>query len=58
VAAGAVAGGSGAWGLALPGLVGSGAFIVAFFVLAYGLRSDELLIVLHPLRRRLKKPAA
>lgn len=58
MAAGAVSGGTGAWGLALPGLVGSGTFILAFFLLAYGLRSDELLIVLHPLRRRLKKRAA
>jgi putative peptidoglycan lipid II flippase len=59
LAASAVGGGSGAWGLALPGLVGSAAFILAFLLLALGLRSDELLIVLHPVMRRLrKKPAA
>jgi peptidoglycan biosynthesis protein MviN/MurJ (putative lipid II flippase) len=55
----ATSGGSGALGLALPGLVGSTAFIFTFFSLAWGLRSDELLLVTHPILRRLrKKPAA
>jgi putative peptidoglycan lipid II flippase len=55
----AVSGGSGAWGLALPGLIGSGAFGLAFLLFAWGLRSDELLIVAGPVLRRLrKKPAA
>lgn len=59
LAASAVTGGSGAWGLALPGLVGSAAFLFAFLALAFGLRSDELLMILHPVLRRLrKKPAA
>ncbi len=59
LAASAVSGGSGAWGLALPGLVGSAAFVLAFLLLAFGLRSEELMLILHPLRRRLrKKPAA
>jgi putative peptidoglycan lipid II flippase len=59
MAASAVSNGTDAWGLALPGLVGSAAFLFAFLLLSLGLRSDELLIVLHPLARRLrKKPAA
>jgi putative peptidoglycan lipid II flippase len=58
-AAFAVAGGSGALGRALPGLLGTGVFLVTFLVLAFGLRSDELLLVTTPLIRRLsKKPAA
>ena len=44
---------------ALPGALGAGGFLVTFLVLAWGLRSDELLMVLGPLARRLgKKPAA
>ncbi len=59
LAASAVAGKAGALGLALPGLVGSAAFISIFLALAWGLRSDELLLIAHPLRRRFgKKPAA
>jgi len=59
LAAAAVAGGADAWGLALPGLVGSAAFAVVFLLLAWGLRSDEFLLVMGPLLRRLrKKPAA
>jgi putative peptidoglycan lipid II flippase len=55
----AVSGQSGALGLALPGLIGSAAFICTFLVLAWGLRSDELLLVTHPLLRRFRnKPAA
>ena len=57
--AGAVAGGADAWGLALPGLVGAAAFGSVFLLLAWGLRSDEFLLVMGPLLRRLrKKPAA
>jgi putative peptidoglycan lipid II flippase len=57
--AGAVSGGSDGWGRALPGLCGAGAFGVTFLVLAWGLRSAELLLVLGPVLRRLsKKPAA
>jgi hypothetical protein len=59
LAAGAISGRPGALGAALPGLVGALVFISAFFVLALGLRSDELLLVLRPLQRRfVKKPAA
>jgi putative peptidoglycan lipid II flippase len=59
IGAAAASGNSGAFGLALPGLVGSSGFILTFFALAWGLRSDELLLVTHPLLRRLrKKPAA
>jgi putative peptidoglycan lipid II flippase len=59
LAAAAVAGGADAWGRALPGLIGSAAFGAVFLLLAWGLRSDELLLVLGPLSRRLrKKPAA
>ncbi|HYP86781.1 MAG TPA: lipid II flippase MurJ, partial [Polyangiaceae bacterium] len=59
IGAAAASGSSGAWGLALPGLVGSAAFVLTFFSLAWGLRSDELLLVGRPLLRRLrKKPAA
>lgn len=55
----AVAGGSGALGLALPGLVGVFAFTAVFLLLSWGLRSDELLLVTSPLTRRWrKKPAA
>jgi putative peptidoglycan lipid II flippase len=55
----AVSGGGGAWGLALPGLVGSVGFGVAFLLFAWGLRSDELMIVAGPVLRRLrKKPEA
>jgi putative peptidoglycan lipid II flippase len=59
--AGAVAHGAtaSALGRALPGTLGAGSFLVTFLVLAWGLRSDELLMVLGPLSRRLrKKPAA
>jgi putative peptidoglycan lipid II flippase len=61
VAAGAVSAGSdvSAFARALPGAVGATAFVVTFFLLAWGLRSDELLMVMGPLFRRLrKKPAA
>jgi putative peptidoglycan lipid II flippase len=59
IAAAAVSGGGGQVGLALPGVVGSAAFLVAFLLLAFGLRSDELLMIMHPLTRRFrKKPAA
>jgi len=59
LAAGAISGRPGALGAALPGLVGALVFVSAFFVLALGLRSDELLLVLRPLQRRFgKKPAA
>lgn len=54
-----VGGGGGAWGLALPGLVGSAAFAVTFLLFAWGLRSDELRLVAGPVLRRLrKKPQA
>jgi len=57
--AAAASGQSGALGLALPGLIGSAAFICTFLALAWGLRSDELLLVTHPLLRRFRnKPAA
>ncbi|MES1184248.1 MAG: murein biosynthesis integral membrane protein MurJ [Myxococcales bacterium] len=50
---------AGAWGRALPGALGAAAFVATFFALAWGLRSDELLMVTGPLVRRLrKKPAA
>jgi putative peptidoglycan lipid II flippase len=60
VAAAVAAGASpSALGRALPGTLGAGGFLVTFLVLAWGLRSDELLMVLGPLSRRLgKKPAA
>jgi putative peptidoglycan lipid II flippase len=55
----ALAGGEGALGLALPGAAGATAFALAFLLLSWGLRSDELLLVSAPLARRLrKKPAA
>jgi putative peptidoglycan lipid II flippase len=55
----AVAGGSDAWGRALPGLLGSAGFGVAFVLFAWGLRSDELQLVAGPLLRRFgKKPEA
>ena len=58
--AGAVSGaGTGALSLAMPGALGALAFLATFLVLAWGLRSDELLLVTGPLARRLgKKPAA
>jgi putative peptidoglycan lipid II flippase len=57
--AGAVTGGQGAWDRALPGALGSLGFVLTFLLLAWGLRSDEFLLVWTPLRRRLgKKPAA
>jgi putative peptidoglycan lipid II flippase len=57
--AGAVSGHTGAIGRALPGALGSAAFLVSFLLLAWGLRSDELLLVTAPIARRLrKKPAA
>jgi len=58
--AGALTGASeGALGRALPGALGATGFLATFLVLAWGLRSDELLMVLGPLSRRLgKKPAA
>jgi putative peptidoglycan lipid II flippase len=50
---------TGALGLALPGALGALAFLVTFLVFAWGLRSDELLMVTGPLARRFgKKPAA
>lgn len=58
VAASAAGGGEGAWARALPGLVGSGAFGVTFLALAWGLRSDEFLLVSTPLLRRLRKKSA
>ncbi|HEY6079625.1 MAG TPA: murein biosynthesis integral membrane protein MurJ, partial [Polyangiaceae bacterium] len=55
----AVAGGSGALGLALPGVAGVFAFSAVFLLLSWGLRSDELLLVATPFARRWrKKPAA
>jgi putative peptidoglycan lipid II flippase len=51
--------GAGALGRAMPGALGASAFVLTFFALAWGLRSDELLMVVVPLVRRLrKKPAA
>lgn len=59
IGAAAASGQDGALGVALPGLVGSVAFVFTFLALAWGLRSDELLLVAHPLWRRLrKKPQA
>jgi putative peptidoglycan lipid II flippase len=50
---------AGALGLALPGALGALAFVVTFLLFAWGLRSDELLMVTGPLARRFgKKPAA
>ncbi len=50
---------AGALGLALPGALGALAFLVTFLLLAWGLRSDELLMVTGSLARRFgKKPAA
>lgn len=55
----AVSGGSGALGLALPGAVGAAGFVAVFLALAWGMRSDELLMVAGPLLRRWrKKPGA
>jgi putative peptidoglycan lipid II flippase len=57
--AAAASGHTGPLGRALPGALGSLAFVFSFFVLAWGLRSDELLMVTTPLFRRLRnKPAA
>ncbi len=57
--ASALSGGQDAWGRALPGLLGSAAFGAVFLILAWGLRSSELLLIAGPLRRRLRnKPAA
>jgi putative peptidoglycan lipid II flippase len=57
--AAAVAGHAGALGRALPGALGSLSFLVTFLALAWGLRSDELLLVAGPIARRLRnKPAA
>jgi putative peptidoglycan lipid II flippase len=53
--AGAVAGGHEALGRALPGLVGAGSFGVVFLLFAWGLRSDELVLVASPIVRRLRK---
>jgi putative peptidoglycan lipid II flippase len=48
-----------AFGRALPGAAGALAFALTFLLLAWGLRSDELLLVAAPLGRRFgKKPAA
>lgn len=59
LAAGLVAGGQDAFGRALPGLCGVTAFGLTFLLLSLGLRSDELLLVVGPLWRRLRnKPAA
>lgn len=59
LAAGAVSGGGDSLARILPGAIGSGAFLVTFLTLAWGLRSDELLLTAGPLLRRLrKKPAA
>jgi putative peptidoglycan lipid II flippase len=58
-AAMASAAGPDALGRALPGALGAASFVVTFLVLAWGLRSDELLAVTEPLFRRLgKKPEA
>lgn len=57
IGAAAASGQAGPLGLMLPGLVGSIAFIFTFFALAWGLRSDELLLIAHPLLRRLRKKA-
>jgi putative peptidoglycan lipid II flippase len=57
--ASAVAGHPGALGRALPGALGALAFVFSFLTLAWGLRSDELLLVAGPLVRRFRnKPAA
>jgi putative peptidoglycan lipid II flippase len=57
--AAAVSGTTGAFGRAMPGALGAGGFMATFLLLAWGLRSDELLLVTTPLFRRLgKKPAA
>jgi putative peptidoglycan lipid II flippase len=57
--AAAVSGGSDSWGRAMPGLCGSVAFAATFLALAWGLRSDEFLLVAGPVLRRFrKKPAA
>lgn len=51
--------GAGALERAMPGALGAASFVVTFLVLAWGLRSDELLMVSEPLFRRLrKKPEA
>ncbi|HVY27568.1 MAG TPA: murein biosynthesis integral membrane protein MurJ [Polyangiaceae bacterium] len=57
--AAAVTGHAGALGRALPGALGSISFVSTFLALAWGLRSDELLLVASPIARRLRnKPAA
>jgi putative peptidoglycan lipid II flippase len=53
--AAAVAGGADALGRALPGLVGAGSFGVVFLLFAWGLRSDELVLVASPILRRFRK---
>jgi putative peptidoglycan lipid II flippase len=59
IVASAAAGGTGPIARALPGALGAGAFLVTFLALAWGLRSDELLLIATPLFRRFyKKPAA
>jgi len=61
VVASAVAGAAGTSALdrALPGALGAASFALTFLILAWGLRSDELLLVGEPLFRRLrKKPEA
>jgi putative peptidoglycan lipid II flippase len=48
-----------ALGRALPGALAAGAFVTAFLLLSWGLRSDELLLVAGPVLRRVRKnPAA
>jgi putative peptidoglycan lipid II flippase len=56
--AGMVTGGDGALARALPGALGSAAFGVTFLALAWGLRSDEFLLVTAPILRRLRKKRA
>ena len=53
--ASSVAGGADALGRALPGLVGAGSFAVVFLLFAWGLRSDELVLVASPILRRFRK---
>jgi len=53
LASSAVAGHPGALGRALPGALGATVFVVTFVAFAWGLRSEELLLVIGPLRRRL-----
>jgi putative peptidoglycan lipid II flippase len=51
----AVTGSEGALGQALPGLVGAGTFGLVFLLFAWGLRSDELVLVASPILRRFRK---